>query len=76
MKTFIRLAEVKRVTGLGHSTIYQLMNNGGFPKSFRLSPGAVAWDSDEISDWLLSRERYGTEKRPDKLSTLNAEITL
>ena len=74
MKTFLRLPEVKRMTGLGHSTIYNLMNSGDFPRSFRLSPGAVAWDSDEIAEWLLSRERYRAGKRADRLSSLSAEI--
>ena len=76
MITFIRLAEVKRMTSLGHSTLYRLMNEGDFPKSYRLSAGAVAWDADEIAEWLASRERYGSEKRADRLAALPAEISL
>jgi prophage regulatory protein len=51
MKTFIRLREVSRITGLSRSTIYEGMAAGWFPKSFRLGPKAVAWSVDEINEY-------------------------
>jgi prophage regulatory protein len=51
---FLRLDDVKRATGLGRSTIYDLMAEDRFPRPVK--PGghnakAVAWLASEISAW-------------------------
>ncbi len=51
MKTFIRLPDVRRATGLSTSTIYEGMRDGWFPKPVRLGPRAVGWDEDVIAAW-------------------------
>lgn len=43
-----RKPEVKRLTGLSDSTLYDEMAKGRFPKNFKLTPGGRA------SGWLLS----------------------
>ena len=60
-ETFLRLADVERITGLQRSTIYELAGRGAFPKQVRLSPRAVAWVESEILDWQNARiaERDG-----------------
>ena len=51
---FLRLPEVKRVTGFGRSTIYDKMKEG-FPKPVPLSGGAVGWAESEIAEWQATR---------------------
>jgi prophage regulatory protein len=54
-EVILRRSEVERLTGLGRSTIYELMANGQFPKSIPLSSRAVGWKSTEISEWQQAR---------------------
>lgn len=56
--TYLRIAEVTAITGLGKSTVYQLAKDGHFPKPYALTPNgtSVAWRSDELAAWMESRE--------------------
>jgi len=54
-KKFIRLPEVKRITGLSRSSIYLRMNNGEFPQSISLGGRAIAWLDADIFQWLDDR---------------------
>ena len=58
---FLRRTAVEAVTGLGRSTIYQMMSDGRFPKSVRIGRRAVAWTAEEVQAWLEERiaERSG-----------------
>jgi len=51
----LRLTEVKRLTGLGRSSIYQMMKEGIFPRAVSLGPRAIGWRAGEIKIWLESR---------------------
>ena len=53
----IRIREVIQLTGISKSYIYQLVNQGIFPKSIQLIPGgtSVAWIEGEINEWIDSR---------------------
>lgn len=55
MKKFLRLNEVKLVTGLSKSSIYAMMNSGNFPKNVSLGARAVAWIESEVGEWMESR---------------------
>ncbi len=51
-----RLPTVKARTGLGRTTIYDLMKEGRFPKSRRIAGAhAVGWDSLEIEAWIAEQ---------------------
>ena len=52
----LRLAEVKRLTGLSRSSIYQMMKDGIFPSAISLGPRAVGWRTGEIRLWLETRQ--------------------
>ena len=56
-RRFIRIKEVRELTGLSRSYIYSLSADGIFPKSVPLVPGgtARAWLCDEVMDWLEGR---------------------
>lgn len=48
----IRLAEVKRRTGVSTSTIYRWMNEGKFPRSHKIGDFIAAWSESEVEDWI------------------------
>jgi prophage regulatory protein len=52
----IRLAEVKRRTGLSTSTIYALMARDEFPRQVPLGSGtAVGWVETEVDSYIAAR---------------------
>ena len=55
----LRLREVSLLTRLSKATIYRLLRSGAFPRPIRLSERAVGWRTEEIDEWLASRERAG-----------------
>jgi predicted DNA-binding transcriptional regulator AlpA len=55
--TFIRLPEVKAVTGLSKTSLYALIKKKSFPAPVRLGPRAVAWVKSEIRQWAVDRVR-------------------
>ena len=52
---FLRLAEVKKRTGLSKTTIYREIDRQKFPQRVRLSQNSVAWLESEIIDWMNQR---------------------
>jgi prophage regulatory protein len=76
--TFLRIADVCRVTGLPRATIYEMVNKGTFPKQVRLSPRAVGWIESEILDWqqarIAERDRLDAPV-PMRWSKPNAQVT-
>ena len=53
--TFIRLPEVKAITGLSKTSLYALIKEKSFPAPVRLGPRAVAWVKSEIRQWAVER---------------------
>ena len=53
----LRLSEIKRLTSLSRSSIYDMMAKGIFPKALRLGPKAIGWRTGEIREWLETRKR-------------------
>lgn len=51
----IRRPELERVTGLPHSSIYEMIAKGEFPRPIRLSGRAVGWLANEVIEWQQSR---------------------
>jgi prophage regulatory protein len=52
---FLRLPEVKAVTGLSKTSLYALIREKSFPAPVRLGPRAVAWVKSEIRQWAKER---------------------
>jgi prophage regulatory protein len=52
---FLRLPEVKAVTGLSKSSLYDLIRANNFPAPVRLGPRTVAWVRSEIKQWAAER---------------------
>lgn len=51
----VRLPEVRFLTGLGKSSIYDAVKAGTFPQAVRVTDYAVAWRKSEIDAWIASR---------------------
>ena len=51
----LRLPEVKARTGLGHSSIYERIGAGTFPRQVKLGDRAVGWIETEIQAWQEAR---------------------
>ena len=47
----VRMKELRQLVGLGHSTIYKMMEEGRFPRSIHLSERSTAWRLAEILAW-------------------------
>jgi prophage regulatory protein len=53
--SFLRLPEVKLVTGLSKTSLYALIRANSFPAPVRLGPRTVAWVRSEIKQWAADR---------------------
>jgi len=52
---YIKLPEVKRISGLSTATIYRMAVKGEFPKQVKLGAAAVAWVKAEVDAWASSK---------------------
>lgn len=53
--SFLRLPEVKLLTGLSKSSLYALIRANSFPAPVQLGPRTVAWVRSEIGQWAAER---------------------
>lgn len=56
-KKFLRAPEVRSITGLSKSTLYDLIARDLFPRPVALGARAVGWLSDEVDAWMEQRVR-------------------
>ena len=52
---FLRLPQVKAITGMSRSWIYDAIHRRVFPAPISLGRRAVAWDSRAIADWQAAQ---------------------
>ena len=55
LRSFLRLKQVKAVTGMSRSWIYEAVRRGDFPAPIALGARAVAWDSAAVAGWQEHR---------------------
>jgi prophage regulatory protein len=55
VERLIRIAEVKRLTGISSATLYRKISAREFPRPVRLGAVARAWPLSEIQDWIAGR---------------------
>ena len=56
MTQFLRLPAVIERVGLSRSTIYQMMEDGRFPRAVKLGERAIGWPVERIESWAAERE--------------------
>ncbi len=49
--------DVKQLTTLGRTTIYQYVKDNKFPKPLRLGANKIRWREDEVVEWLQTLPR-------------------
>jgi prophage regulatory protein len=55
VERLIRIAEVKRLTGISTATLYRKISTKEFPRPVRLGAVARAWPLSEVQDWIAGR---------------------
>ena len=53
----LRPRDVARMVGLSRVSLWRLEQVGKFPPRRRLSTNRVAWLTEEVEDWIRTRER-------------------
>ncbi|WP_343685490.1 AlpA family transcriptional regulator [Asticcacaulis sp.] len=64
MMRIVRLPEVKAITGLSRSTVYERIREGQFPKPVGLGGRNVGWVENEVVAWI--EERISVSRGPQK----------
>lgn len=52
---FLRLPDVKAVTGLSKTSLYAMIREKSFPAPVRVGPRSVAWVRSEVRQWAAER---------------------
>lgn len=61
----LRRQQVQQRTGLPRATLYQLIQQGRFPRPVSLSERTVGWLSHEVQAWLCDRlDQRGPSAQP------------
>ena len=63
-ENLLRQHEVLRRTGFGRSHIYNLINQGEFPKQIQISSGAVAWLESDFEAWMDKKIQESRNNTP------------
>lgn len=50
-QSFLRLPEVRRITGKSRTAIYDAIRKNEFPPQVRIGKRQVAWTASSIDDW-------------------------
>lgn len=56
---FLRFKEVGQMCGLSRTSIWRMEREGRFPERRRIGPNAVRWLTDDVENWINSREFGG-----------------
>jgi prophage regulatory protein len=52
---FLRLPEVKHLTGLSKSSIYAMISENSFPRQISLGSRTVVWLESDIQKWIAEQ---------------------
>ena len=69
MDRMLRFPEVKRLTGLSRTTIWEQEKAGKFPRHIQISARAVGWLESHVSAWLEGLAK-GPEEEPARRQNL------
>lgn len=53
--SFLRLPDVKAITGLSKTSLYAMIREKSFPAPVRVGPRSVAWVRSEVRQWAVER---------------------
>jgi prophage regulatory protein len=72
---FGRLPDVQRLVPLSRSRIYELVAANRFPKPFKLSDRASAWDMRLVEEWVESRAVADGRVAPSKAARADGAVS-
>jgi prophage regulatory protein len=55
LRKFLRIGDVRDLTGLATSTIYDGVSKGTFPAPVKLTEKSVGWLEDDLASWMQQR---------------------
>jgi prophage regulatory protein len=70
----VRLPEVRFLTGLGKSSIYDAVKAGTFPQAVRVTEYAVAWRKSQIDAWIAQRPSVAEPLAPAPTAKTRTEV--
>lgn len=50
-----RPRDMKALTGLGSTTLWEMVARGDFPRPIRLGKQAVGWTDHDVAEWQAAR---------------------
>lgn len=56
--SLLRIADVRRRTGLSTATVYRREQAGTFPRRVRLGPKSVAWYESDVGEFVADPQGY------------------
>lgn len=69
-RALINRKQLLKIVPLSERTIFDLEKRGQFPKRFALTERNVAWDLEEVKEWIEDRKASGQSIfRPSFLSS-------
>lgn len=60
----LRIDEVRTLTGLSRSSLYEAIKQGRFPPAVKIGLRAVAWKASDVEAWIAARPAAAVELRP------------
>ena len=61
--------QLRKIVPLGDTTIWEMEQRNEFPRRFFLTSRCVAWDFQEVQDWLAARMQASEEGRVKRAAT-------
>lgn len=58
-RVLINRKQLRKIIPLCDRTIYNMEKHGEFPKRFTITTRMVAWDLQEVEDWMEARKSAG-----------------
>lgn len=55
LQSFLRIKQVRILTGFSRSWIYEAIRRGDFPAPIAIGARAVAWPEQSIAEWQAQR---------------------
>lgn len=71
---FIRIAEVKEITGKSRSAIYADMAISTFPQSILIGARSVAWAESDIAAWVKAKIDAANQLSKIKIAVSQEEL--
>ena len=69
LRQAITRPQLRKIVPLGDTTIWEMEQRNEFPRRFFLTSRCVAWDFQEVQDWLAARMHAAEEGRVKRAPT-------